>query len=69
MIAGLPEDFTKTTDYPPVMQWQRFAEWIRVEPGIFVAWMDRGYIPVIKVGKHRLVNIVALVEQLKESEQ
>lgn len=48
------------------MAWPEFADWVHVEHGVFQAWMDRDYIPTVKIGKRRLVNVVALVDQLRE---
>lgn len=64
---GLP-DVTKFLGCPPVMPRDQFADWIRVEPGIVLGWMNRGYIPTVMVGKHRLVNVVQYVRNLLDQE-
>lgn len=69
MIESISEQVTKHPEFPPLMAWAHFADWVRVEHGVFQAWMDRGYIPTVKVGKHRLVNVVLLVDQLREQGQ
>lgn len=56
-------------DFPPLMPWREFAEWVRVDVEICRGWCERGYLPTTRIGKHRLVNIVALVEELKGAEK
>lgn len=53
---------------PPIMPWQRFSDWIGVEPGIVRGWLDRGYLPTHRIGKHLLVNVELLRKQLLEQE-
>jgi hypothetical protein len=54
--------------FPPMMEWRRFAEWIGVDEGIVYNWMRRAYLPTVKVGKYPMVNVVVLVERLREGE-
>ncbi|MFT0140696.1 DNA-binding protein [Alcanivoracaceae bacterium MT1] len=51
-----------------MMAWSEFAEWIRQEPDVVRGWVDKGYLPTVKVGRRRMINVVLLVEQLRESE-
>lgn len=55
-------------DWPPLMDWREFSEWIGVEEGIVYNWMRRAYLPTVKVGKYPMINIVVLVERLREGE-
>lgn len=66
MIETINDQVTKHPEFPPLMAWPEFADWVHVEHGVFQAWMDRDYIPTVKIGKRRLVNVVALVDQLRE---
>lgn len=59
------ERISENADWPPMMDWRAFAEWIRVDESIVHMWLHRAYIPSIKIGRRRLVNLVQLVEQLK----
>lgn len=61
-------DIAPHPDWPPLMERSAFSDWCRVDLGIVNAWIDRGILPSVKLGKHRLVNIVALVDQLRASE-
>lgn len=53
---------------PPLMAWRAFADWIRIDQGIVNGWIDQGYIPSVRVGKHRLVNVAKLSQSLLEEE-
>ncbi|WP_440996591.1 hypothetical protein [Arhodomonas sp. SL1] len=52
----------------PVMSRQRFAELAGVEDGVVRGWIERGQIPTIKVGKHRLINVALLHDECMKSE-
>ncbi len=64
------EDLSSTSlaSVPPLLPWAKFADWIQTEPGIVRAWMDRGYLPAHKIGKHIYVNVELLRRQLLEKE-
>ena len=51
---------------PPVMLWREFADWIRMNEGhdVVEAWIKRGYLPTVKIGRHRMVNVAQLVQTL-----
>jgi len=55
---------------PPVMPWRQFADWIRMdqEHETVWAWIKRGYLPTVRIGKHRLINVALLIRQLEEKE-
>lgn len=55
---------------PPMMPWPKFAEWIGMgdEPVVVRSWVERGYLPSIKVGKRTMVNVSLLVQQLLNEE-
>jgi hypothetical protein len=54
------------TGTPPMMDWRAFSDWISVEHSVVHMWLHRAYIPSVKIGRRRMVNLVQLVEQLKE---
>lgn len=53
---------------PPVMPWREFADWIRVDAEILENWVKRGYLPTVKIGRYRMVNVAQLVQQLLNEE-
>lgn len=55
---------------PPVMPWVKFAEWIQMDDELQVVrgWIDRGYLPSIKIGKRLMINIELFKQQLTDSE-
>lgn len=44
----------------PVMSKERFAELSGVPFGVVDGWCNRGYLPTMVIGKHRVINIVQL---------
>ncbi|WP_218668101.1 hypothetical protein [Vreelandella utahensis] len=50
------------------MEWREFADWIRVRRSIVEGWIRLAYIPTFKIGRHRLVNVARLIEQIQEGE-
>ncbi|MBW3566852.1 MAG: hypothetical protein KY410_02650 [Proteobacteria bacterium] len=44
----------------PIMTKERFAQLVGVEVGVVRGMMDREYLPTVKIGRHRLVNVAAL---------
>ena len=63
-------DLKKLHGAPPLMPWQKFAEWIGMadEPIVVRTWVERGYLPSCKVGKRTMVNVALLTQQLLEQE-
>lgn len=47
----------------PVMTKERFAELVGVEVGVVRGMLDRGHLPSIKIGRHRLINVAVLQAQ------
>lgn len=68
MISQINENCIKS-DFPPVMPWAEFAEWIRTEPEVVRGWVDKGYLPTVRIGRRRMVNVVQFVEELKEQDK
>lgn len=52
----------------PVMEREKFANLVGVDIGIVNGWIDRGHLPSIKIGKHRLVNLALLAKECLEKE-
>lgn len=46
--------------FAPVMDPQKFSEIVGVSKSVVDGWMKRGYLPTIKIGKRRLVNMVSM---------
>lgn len=46
----------------PVMSRKRFAELIGVTEDTVGGWINRRYLPVIKIGKYSLVNVALLYQ-------
>lgn len=44
----------------PVVTKERFAELSGLEVGVVRGMIDRGYLPTLKLGRHRLINLAAL---------
>jgi hypothetical protein len=63
-------DAQKLIGCPPLMPWQSFAEWIGMgdEPIVVRTWLERGYLPSLKVGKRLMVNVALLSKQLIDQE-
>lgn len=68
MVAELQQSIITNTDWPPLMPWRSFADWCRIDHGIVQGWVERGYLPTTRFGKHRMVNVAALIDQLKEGD-
>lgn len=47
----------------PVMEKGKFADLIGVDVGVVNGWIEKGYLPSLKLGKHRLVNVALLAEK------
>lgn len=50
----------------PFMTQAKFAESIGLTKGVIGGWIDLDSIPTVKIGKHRMINMVVLVTNLKE---
>lgn len=55
-------------EYPlPIIHPKLFAERIGTSSGVVEGWTYKGYVPTIKIGKYRFINLVALAEMCRES--
>lgn len=50
------------------MPWRDFANWIQLSDDVVEHWVKRGYLPTVKIGRYRMVNIVLLTQQLLNDE-
>ena len=53
----------------PVMAFERFAELVGVSVDVVRGWIDKGYIPTVKIGRHRLINVAVLTRESLMSEE
>ena len=53
--------------YAPAMTYLEFAAIVGVSEGIVQGWAKRDYIPTVKFGRHRLVNVAKLNQELLAS--
>lgn len=52
----------------PLVSRERFAEMVGVSRDTVCKWIDRGYIPVVNVGRWSLVNVALLTVRCLEKE-
>ena len=52
--------------YSPLLTMEKFAYTVGVTPDVVDGWVKRKYIPTVKIGIRRLINITALVNQLNK---
>lgn len=50
--------------FVPTLTIEKYAHSIGVSPDVVDGWIKRGYIPTVKIGRRRLVNIVAMTREL-----
>lgn len=65
---GTSENLQKLLVAPPVLQWRDFANWIKVSEDVVEMWVRRGYLPTVKIGRYRMVNVALLSQQLLNDE-
>ena len=41
-----------------------FSAHVGLSTGVVGSWIDSGYLPTVKIGKHRLINLLKLKELL-----
>lgn len=52
----------------PLIKPQRFAELVGVTARTVEAWMQNGYLPTVKIGRHSLINLALVHQQCLEKE-
>lgn len=58
----------KDLNWPSLMGWREFAEWVCLDHRVLEGWVKLCYIPTHKIGRYRVVNIARLLGQ-NESEE
>ena len=51
--------------YAPLIHQSAFADYNGLSLNVVGAWVDKGYLPVVKIGKYTFINLVLLTENLK----
>lgn len=46
-----------------LMSREKFADSIGIPLGVVTGWCDRGYLPVVPIGKYSLINVALLHQQ------
>lgn len=46
----------------PVMTREKFAELSGLTEGVIQGMIEKGHLPSVKIGRHRLVNLIRLTE-------
>ena len=46
-----------------LMSREKFADMIGIPVGVVTGWCDRGYLPVVPIGKYSLINVALLHQQ------
>lgn len=61
-------EMQKTIKYSPLVTNAEFASLVGVSEGVIDGWVKRDYVPTVKLGKYRLINIAKLNSLLQEGE-
>jgi len=59
---------TRLDQTPPLVTRERFAELVGLPVGVIVGFVNKGYLPVMSVGKYSLVNVELLRKRCLEKE-
>lgn len=54
---------TIQTHFIPLVSVEQFSRTCGVTVRTVEAWVIRGHVPTVKIGRHRLVNVFALIAQ------
>lgn len=63
-----PETIPLPNITPPLVTRERFAELVGLPVGVIVGFVNKGYLPVVSVGKYSLVNMELLRKRCIEKE-
>ncbi len=50
--------------FVPTLTIEKYAHSIGVSTDVVDGWIKRGYIPTVKIGRRRLINIAAMTREL-----
>lgn len=66
-MGDIPKFDQFTSMAPPMsatlMSREKFADMIGIPVGVVIGWCDRGYLPVVPIGKYSLINVALLHQQ------
>jgi len=70
ILTQMPENMEQAQQWPlpavvPVMHRERFRELTGISTGVLEGWVNRGYIPIVALGKHKLNNMLELTQTSK----
>lgn len=51
---------------PTLIHPDKYAEQIGLSVGVIGGWIDAGYIPTVKIGRYRLINLTKLTLNLAD---
>jgi len=66
LITVPPTILLKTVDFTPMVHPEKFAELTGLSLGVVKGWIRQEYIPTVKQGRYRMVNMIALTAQCSE---
>ncbi|MCW8965141.1 MAG: DNA-binding protein [Candidatus Pacearchaeota archaeon] len=49
---------------PLLMEKNKFAELVGLSPDVIRGWIDKDLLPTYKIGRHRLINLALLQQEL-----
>lgn len=58
--------FQRYSGASPILTSERFAELIGVTQDVVLGSIKRGYLPTVKIGKRRYINVAKLTQELIE---
>jgi len=50
----------------PIMHQKKFAESVGLSVGVIGGWVDNGYIPTLRIGKYRMINLLQLTTKMMD---
>ena len=56
--------YLKAGCLPPIMTKEQLSDLSGIPLGVITNWVNRGKLPTVKVGKHRIINNIALLVML-----
>lgn len=52
--------------FMPCIHHSKFADLSGLSVGVVGGWVDAGYLPVVRIGRYTMINLVQLAENLKK---
>lgn len=60
-----PQDIIPVMVVSPVVTKDRFAELSGLAEGVIQGMIEKGHLPSVKIGRHRLINLVDLTQSCR----